>query len=108
MGTVPVLLDILLRRLYTVSLEFDWDAANIEHVARHRATPREVEQVFANEPMIVGAQQHPEEERLLCFGRTNTGRFLTVIYTERRGKIRVVTCYRMTRAQQRMYLTGRW
>ena len=101
-------LDSLLRRLYTVSLEFDWDAANIEHVARHRATPREVQQVFANEPMIVGAQEHPEEERFLCFERTNAGRFLTVIYTERQGKILVVTCYRMTRAQQRMYLTGRW
>ena len=101
-------LDFLLRRIYTVSLEFDWDAANIEHVARHRATPAEVQQVFANEPMIVGAQKHPEEERFLCFGRTNTGRFLTVAYTERQVKIRVVTCYRMTRAQQRMYLTGRW
>ena len=42
-----------------------------------------------------------------CF-RTNGGRFLTVIYTERKGRIRVVTAYRMTRAQQRMYLTGRW
>ncbi|MCX6633804.1 MAG: BrnT family toxin [Acidobacteria bacterium] len=127
-------------------MDLDWDAANIEHVARHRATPAGVQQVFANEPMIIGAQEHPEEERFLCFGRTNTGRFLTVIYTERQkirghsglaswkqslgaphrrvpriflhvltviyterqGKIRVVTCYRMTRAQQRMYLTGRW
>jgi len=58
--------------------------------------------------MIVGAQEHSDEERFLCFGRTNAGRFLTVIYTERQGKIRVVTCYLMTRAQQRMYLTGRW
>jgi uncharacterized DUF497 family protein len=60
-------------------LEFDWDPANIEHIARHHATPREVQQVFANEPMIIGAQEHSEEERFLCFGRTNAGRFLTVI-----------------------------
>ena len=85
-------LDFLLRRLYTVSLEFDWDAANIEHIAKHRATPAEVQQVFVNEPMIIGAQEHPEEERFLCFGRTNSGRFLTVTYTERQGKIPVVTC----------------
>jgi hypothetical protein len=89
-------------------VELDWDAANLGHIARHRVTPGEVEQVFANAPMIVGTQEHPEEERCLCFGRTNLGRFLTVVYTERKGKIRVVTVYRMTRAQQRMYLTGRW
>jgi hypothetical protein len=89
-------------------VEFHWDAANVGHTARHGVTPGEIEQVFANDPMIVGAQEHPEEERSLCFGRTNAGRFLTVLYTERHGKVRVVTCYRMTRAQQRMYLTGRW
>jgi uncharacterized DUF497 family protein len=71
-------------------------------------TPADVEQVFANDPMTVRAQHHPEQERFLCFGRTNGGRFLTVLYTEHGGKIRVVTAYRMTRAQQRMYLTGRW
>ena len=56
--------------------------------------------------MVVASQDYPEEERSLCFGRTNAGRFLTVIYTERKRRIRVVTAYRMTRAQQRMYLTG--
>ena len=89
-------------------MEFDWDAANIRHIGRHRVTPADVEQVFTNDPMTVGTQHHAEEERFLCFGRTNSGRFLTVLYTERGGKIRVVTAYPMTRSQQRMYLTGRW
>ena len=88
--------------------EFDWDEANLRHIARHRVRPEEVEQVFSNDPMIVGAQDDQQEERSLCFGRTNAGKFFTVIYTERKGKIRVVTAYWMTRAQQRMYLTGRW
>lgn len=101
---------LLLRCIDTVSLglECDWDGANTGHIARHGVTPGEVEQVFANDPILVGAQDYPEEERSLCFGRTNAGRFLTVIYTGRKGRIRVVTAYRMTRAQQRMYLTGRW
>jgi hypothetical protein len=33
-------------------VEFDWDAANFGHIARRRLTPGEVEQVFANAPMI--------------------------------------------------------
>jgi len=88
-------------------LEFDWDASNAGHIAKQRVTPEEAGQVFANDPLIVGTQDYPEKERWLCFGRTDAGRFLTVVYTERQGKIRVVTAYRMTRAQQRMYLTGR-
>ena len=88
--------------------EFNWDAANTRHIARHGVTPEEVEQVFANDAMIVGTQDDSQEERWLCFGRTKAGRFLTVIYTERKGRVRVVTAYRMSRAQQRMYLTERW
>ena len=87
-------------------MAFDWDDANIQHIARHRVTPEEAEQVFENSPMLVSAHEHSGEDRLLCFGRTNRGRFLTVVYTERNDSIRVVTAYRMTRAQQRMYLTG--
>jgi uncharacterized DUF497 family protein len=87
-------------------VEFDWDDANIRHVARHRVKPDEAEEVFENSPMLVSVQERSGEDRLLCFGRTNSGRFLTLVYTERNDRIRVVTVYRMTRAQQRMYLTG--
>ena len=41
-------------------------------------------------------QSHASEQRVLCFGRAKSGRLLTILYTERRGKIRVVTAYEMT------------
>jgi uncharacterized DUF497 family protein len=46
------------------------------------------------------------EERVLCFGRIKSGRLLTVLYTERRAKIRVVTAYAMTKEQQQLYFEG--
>ncbi len=52
-------------------------------------------------------KRHDSEERVLCFGRTKSGRLLTILYTERRGKIRVVTAYEMTKAQQQMYFEGK-
>ncbi len=55
------------------------------------------------EPLEVAVQQHHGEERVLCFGRTKAGRLLTILYTERPGKTRVVTAYPMTAAQQRLY-----
>ena len=32
-------------------IEFDWDEANIGHVARHSVLPEEAEQVILNDPV---------------------------------------------------------
>jgi uncharacterized DUF497 family protein len=87
-------------------MEFDWDAENLNHIARHGVTSGEAEEAVLIEPLEADVQQHENEERVLCFGRTKLGRLLTVLYTERRGKIRVVTAYEMTKPQQRLYFEG--
>jgi uncharacterized DUF497 family protein len=84
-------------------MEFDWDAGNSKHLARHGIVPEEAEEAVLIEPLEADVQPHESEERVLCFGRTKSGRLLTVLYTQRRGKIRVVTAYEMTKAQQNMY-----
>jgi uncharacterized DUF497 family protein len=88
-------------------MEFDWDAGNREHIARHAITPEEAEEAAVIEPLEAAVQQHEGEERVLCLGRTNAGRLLTILYTERRGKIRVITAYEMTKEQQRLYFEGK-
>jgi len=88
-------------------VEFDWDAGNRKHIARHSITPKEAEEAVMIEPLEAAVQQHRNEERVLCFGRTKAGRLLTILYAERRGRIRVVTAYEMTNEQQRLYFEGR-
>jgi len=88
-------------------MEFEWDAENRKHIVRHAITPQEAEEAMVIEPLETTVQQHEREERALCFGRTKTGRLLTILYTERRGKIRVVTAYEMTKEQQRLYFEGK-
>jgi hypothetical protein len=88
-------------------MEFDWDADNLQHIARHGIHPREAEEAVLIEPLEADVQPHEGEERVLCFGRTKSGRLLTILYTERRGKIRVVTAYEMTKPQQQMYFEGK-
>ena len=88
-------------------MEFEWDAENRKHIARHGITPEEAEEAVLIEPLEVAVQQDEGEERVLCYGRTKSGRRLTVLYTERRGKIRVVTAYEMAREQQRLYFEGK-
>ncbi len=84
-------------------MRFEWDAKNIRKVKRHGITPQEAEEAILIDPLIATIQEHETEDRLLCFGRTRAGRFVTVIYTERGGTTRVVTAYPMTKAQQKIY-----
>jgi len=82
---------------------FDWDAENLSHIARHGITREEAEEAVLIEPLDADVQQHEGGERVLCFGRTQSDRLLTVLYTHRRGRTRAVTTHEMTRAQQRLY-----
>ena len=79
----------------------------MRHIARHGIKPQEAEEAIRTEPLETDVQPHEGEERVLCFGRTNAGRLLTVLYTERRGKFRVVTAYEMIRLQQQLYFDGK-
>ena len=88
-------------------MEFDWDAQNRKHIERHGISPEEAEEAVLIEPLEAGVQQRQSEERVLCFGRTKSGRLLTILYTERRGKTRIVTAYEMTKEQQLLYFEGK-
>jgi uncharacterized DUF497 family protein len=88
-------------------VEFEWDEANKQHVARHGISPEEAEEAVTIDPLDADVQQHESEPRVLCFGRTKSGRLLTVLYAERAGKVRVVTAYEMTKPQQSLYFQGR-
>lgn len=88
-------------------MEFDWDESNLAHIARHGISREEAEEAVTIDPLDVDVQEHGNEPRVLCFGRTQSGRLLTVVYAERAGKIRVVTAYDMTKPQQRLYFQER-
>ena len=70
---------------------FDWNAANVEHIAQHGVTPEECEEAHRNGPMVIEHQKRKDERRRLCLGETDSGKRLTFVVTERKGKIRFVT-----------------
>lgn len=73
--------------------EFDWDEANISHIALHNVTPEEAEEVIKKFPIEIDYQIVDGEERTELLGMTNSVRLLTVVITPRYGKIRVVTAF---------------
>ena len=72
---------------------FDWDEANLDHIARHGVSREEAEQVILNDP-VDGWRQHQDgEERFMQIGVTNAMRVLVVIVTWRGDLVRVVSAF---------------
>lgn len=73
-------------------MEFEWDEANEEHIARHGVSPEEAEEPFFDPArMRVDVYSTATERRRGLLGRTEEGRLLFVVYTRRAGAVRVVT-----------------
>jgi hypothetical protein len=74
---------------------FDWDDGNIQkNWERRRVTPEEAEDLFFNEPLVVG---------YYALGRTSSGRRLFAAFTVRRKLIRVISVRDMNIREQEAY-----
>jgi uncharacterized protein len=79
--------------MYMAELQFEWNESNTNHIARHGVTPDEAEEVIAGHPTVVQVQFRNGERRILCAGCTAKGRAVAVVYTVRKGRVRVVTAF---------------
>ena len=85
---------------------FQWDEGNSsKNWARHRVGQPEAEQISVNRPVVViGDVAHSgTEARYFCFGRTDGGRLLTVVFTVRGPLLRVISARPMSRSERRGY-----
>ena len=82
---------------------FEWDDGfGSKNWTRHRVTQTEAEQVFLNRPLVAAAPFLPEP-RQFAFGRTDAGRLLTVVFTTRGSRLRVISVRPMSRRERRGY-----
>ncbi|MBV9265916.1 MAG: BrnT family toxin [Acidobacteriaceae bacterium] len=84
-------------------IKFDWDEGNLRHIAGHNVTRAEAEEVILNEPIEINYEVIDGEERYVDVGPTNIGRFLTIVSTERNGRIRVITAFDSDRDDESAY-----
>jgi hypothetical protein len=54
---------------------FEWDEHNLGHLARHRITDEEVEELFAGDVVNLRGRTYPPD-RFAVMGRTDGGRYL--------------------------------
>jgi len=93
-------------KVFPESKSFDWDESNInKNWDKHRVHHLECEEIFFNEPIITKVEKRgvPQEERVFALGVTNEGRFLFVVFTNRRGRIRVVSARDANKKERKIY-----
>ena len=86
--------------------EFEWDSGNIFKAwMGHKVLPLECEEAFTNHPRFgENDPKHSEREaRHFFYGRTDKGRLLTIVYTMRGGKIRVISPRDMSQRERARY-----
>jgi uncharacterized protein len=83
---------------------FDWDDANIDHIAEHGVEPEEAEEALGD-PRRVPREAYnvAGERRRAVLGTTLNERVLFVVYTLRGRLTRVVTARDADESERRQY-----
>ena len=85
---------------------FDWDLANkTKNWIKHNVSVRESERVFFNKPLVIAKDpRHSQiEDRFSALGRTDEARLLTIFFTVRGNKVRVISARDMNKKERQKY-----
>jgi len=87
-------------------MEFEWDPVKArDNETKHGVSFLEATEVFADN--LSSSSPDPdhsvEEERFVIFGKTLGDRHLVVAFTERGGRLRIISARQMTRRERQAY-----
>lgn len=86
---------------------FDWDDGNVlKNEIKHNLKWQIIEEVFFNEPLVLlEDKKHSDESECRCvaLGFTDSGQFVTVIFTNRNNNIRVISARPMSQKERKFY-----
>ena len=85
---------------------FEWDAGNSEkHWRRHEVRQVEAEEALLNRPFVLDldVKHSRDEPRYIALGRTDTLRLLTVVFTVRGKRIRVISARPMNKKERKIH-----
>jgi uncharacterized DUF497 family protein len=86
-------------------LKFDWDASNLDHLAKHGISRDEAEQVVRNNPLELETELRNGERRQQILEETDAGRILLVVVVEMSDKVRAITAWPAKRRLRAFWLT---
>jgi uncharacterized DUF497 family protein len=89
-----------------MKLTFEWDEVKAkENLLKHKVPFDEGETIF-NDPFLLtypDVDNSETEERYVNIGVSAKDQILVLIHTERRGKIRIISCRKATVHERRNY-----
>lgn len=90
-------------------MKFEWDPSKAaENVAKHGVSFEEAATVFRDTLSVTGSDpDHSiDEERLIIFGVSTSGRLLVVAHTERGDTIRIISARTTVPRERKIYEEG--
>ena len=87
-------------------MEFEWDAGKaVSNLAKHGVSFAEAMSVFGDplEVTIADPVHSREEARFVSVGLSGAARLLVVAYTERTGRIRIISARKAAPKERRHY-----
>ena len=87
-------------------LGFEWDDGNIhKNEKKHGLKWSIIEEIFFNDPLLIVEDfKHSEKEcRCVALGINNGGELITVIFTVRAQRIRVISARMMSKKERSIY-----
>jgi len=87
-------------------LGFEWDKGNIDkNWIKHKVSSSECEQTFFNHPLMIQNDilHSKTEERYYALGKTDTKRYLFLVFTVRNNRIRIISARDMSRKERGAY-----
>lgn len=85
---------------------FDWDEGNIaKSLVKHHITPEQSEEVFLDPNLVTldDPEHSSTETRFLTIGKSREGKLLSVVFTLRRHRIRIISARRASHKEQKLY-----
>ncbi len=82
---------------------FDWDEdKRSSTLAKHGIDFEDAVRIFDGRPVVHAPSKYPNEERWIATGKLS-GQMLSVVYTFRDNKIRIITARRARKNEKRKY-----
>jgi hypothetical protein len=89
-----------------MGLIFEWDENKARlNFKKHKVSFKEAKTIF-NDPSLMtflDLEHSDYEQRYINIGISSRKRFLIVIHTERGGNIRIISCRKATKSEQKAY-----
>ena len=85
---------------------FEWDEGNHDkNWLKHQVTFKEAEEVFGNQPLLLLAdEKHSKKEnRYFALGKTDQDRWLLLVFTVRRERVRIISARPMNQRERSTY-----